>query len=149
MANPILPLALIAVLSLGCSNSKPQRTVPADSAAVREDFDPNALEDDFLLQPPAEDEVGGPPETTRQVAGFRVRVAMVSDRGQAEALRDQIQRDARASTYIQRDPDTHLYKIQVGNCHAPEQAEKLRDAIRALGFPDAYVVRTRVVDVQP
>lgn len=149
MVNPILPLALIAVLSLGCSSSKPQRAIPADSAAVREDFDPNALEDDFLLQPPAEGEVDPPPEATRRVAGFRVRVAMMSDRGRAEALRDQIQRDARVSTYIQRDPDTHLYKIQVGNCRAPEQAEKLRDAIRALGFRDAYVVRTRVVDVQP
>ena len=112
--------------------------------AVREDFDPNTLEDDdFLLQPPAQDE-GVSPGATRQVAGFRVQVAVVSNRGQAEALRDQIQRDARALTYIQRDPDTQLYNIQAGNCHAPEQAEKLCHAIRALGFLEAYVVRTRI-----
>lgn len=146
------------MLLIGCSSSKPQLTIPEgsatvreDSATVREDFDPNTLEDDdFLLQPPVQDEVvpptEAPSEATRQVAGFRVQVAVVSGRAQAEALRDQIQREARALAYIQRDPATQLYQIQAGNCHAPKQAEKLGDAIRALGFHDAYVVRTRIHD---
>ncbi len=154
----------IVFLMIGCVASQPQLTPPADlsspnssfadSSSVREEFDPQTLmDDDVVLQTPARAEAIPPtevsPEAMRQIEGFRVQVAALRDRNRAEALREQIQRDAQVLAYIHLDEDIQLYKIQVGNNHTPESAETLRDAIRALGFPEAYVVRTLIADVQP
>ena len=152
-------LLFVVFLMIGCTASQPQLAPPADSpmpdsssadsSAVREEFDPQTLmDDDVVLQTPARAEAM-PPAEASQIEGFRVQVAALRDRNRAEALREQIQRDAQVLTYIHLDEDIQLYKIQAGNSRTPESAETLRDAIRALGFPDAYVVRTQIADAQP
>jgi cell division protein FtsN len=154
------PYFVLVLLFLGCAGSQSQMAAPpmGGSSAIREEFDPYTLnDDDFLLQPAARAEVAPPQaaplltEATRKTAGFRVQIAAVLDRTRAESLRERIQREVQALTYIYYDEDTHLYKIQAGNSRTPEQAERLRDNIKAQGFPEAYVVRTQieVTDVQP
>ena len=155
----ILLFVLFVVFLTGCVAQQTQLVPPADSpmadssavdsSAAREEFDPQTLmDDDLVLQTPARAETMSPAEVS-QIEGFRVQVAALRDHNQAEALREQIQRDAQVLTYIHFDEDIQLYKIQAGNSHTPESAETLRDAIRALGFPDAYVVRTQIANVQP
>ncbi|MCY3682061.1 MAG: SPOR domain-containing protein [Gemmatimonadetes bacterium] len=152
-------ILLFIVFLSGCVAQQNQLVPPADSpmadssvadsSAVREEFDPQTLmDDDMVLQTPARAEAM-PPAEGSQIEGFRVQVAALRDHNRAEALREQIQRDAQVLTYIYFDEDIQLYKIQAGNSHTPESAEILRDAIRALGFPDAYVVRTQIANVQP
>ena len=152
-------ILLFIVFLSGCVAQQNQRVPPADSpmadssvadsSAVREEFDPQTLmDDDPVLQTPARAEAM-PPAEGSQIEGLRVQVAALRDHNRAEALREQIQREAQVLTYIHFDEDIQLYKIQAGNSHTPESAEILRDAIRALGFPDAYVVRTQIVNVQP
>lgn len=156
----ILLSVLFVVCLIGCVAQQPQLAPPvdlpmaesavADSAAAREEFDPQTLmDDDVVLQAPARTAEAISPVEASQIEGFRVQVAALRDRDRAEALREQIQRDAQVLTYIHFDPDIQLYKIQAGNNQTPESAEILRDAIRTLGFPDAYVIRTQISVVQP
>ena len=150
----ILLFVLFLVFLIGCVAQQPQLAPPADSPkadspAAREEFDPQTLmDDDPVLQTPARAEAI-PPAEISQIEGFRVQVAALRDYNRAESLREQIQRDAQVLTYIHLDEDIQLYKVQAGNSRTPESAKTLRDAIRALGFPDAYVVRTQIVNVQP
>ena len=150
----ILLFVLFVVFLIGCVAQQPQLAPPADSPkadspAAREEFDPQTLmDDDPVLQTPARAEAI-PPAEVSQIEGFRVQVAALRDYNRAESLREQIQRDAQVLTYIHLDEDIQLYKVQAGNSRTPESAKTLRDAIRALGFPDAYVVRTQIVNVQP
>ncbi len=159
MRKKILLFVLFVVFLIGCVAQQPQLVPPAnspvadssvaDSSAAREEFDPQTLrDDDMVLQTPARAEAMSPAEVP-QIEGFRVQVAALRDHNRAEALREQIQREAQVLTYIHLDEDIQLYKIQAGNSRTPESAETLRDAIRALGFPDAYVVRTQISVVQP
>ena len=147
-------ILLFVVFLIGCVAQQPQLAPPADSPkadspAAREEFDPQTLvDDDPVLQTPARAEAT-PPAEVSQIEGFRVQVAALRDYNRAESLREQIQRDAQVLTYIHLDEDIQLYKVQAGNSRTPESAKTLRDAIRALGFPDAYVVRTQIVNVQP
>ena len=150
----ILLFILFVVFLIGCVAQQTQLAPPADSPkadspAAREEFDPQTLmDDDPVLQTPAHTEAI-PPAEVSQIEGFRVQVAALRDHNRAEALREQIQRDAQVLTYIHLDEEIQLYKIQAGNSRTPESAKTLRDAIRALGFLDAYVVRTQIVNVQP
>ena len=154
MRKKILLFVLFVVSLIGCVAQQPQLAPPADSPkadspATREEFDPQALmDDDPVLQTPARAEAI-PPAEVSQIEGYRVQVAALRDYNRAESLREQIQRDAQVLTYIHLDEDIQLYKVQAGNSRTPESAKTLRDAIRALGFPDAYVVRTQIVNVQP
>ena len=154
MRKKILLFVLFVVFLTGCVAQQPQLAPPADSPkadspAAREEFDPQTLmDDDPVLQTPARAEAI-PPEEVSQIEGFRVQVAALRDYNRAESLREQIQRDAQVLTYIHLDEDIQLYKVQAGNSRTPESAQTLRDAIRALGFPDAYVVRTQIVNVLP
>ena len=150
----ILLFVLFVAFLAGCVAQQTQLAPPADSPmddspAAREEFDPQTLmDDDPVLQAPVRTEAM-PPAEVSQIEGFRVQVAALRDHNRAEALREQIQRDAQVLTYIHLDEDIQLYKIQAGNSRTPESAKTLRDAIRALGFPDAYVVRTQIANVQP
>ncbi|MDE2830078.1 MAG: SPOR domain-containing protein [Gemmatimonadota bacterium] len=150
----ILLFVLFVVFLIGCVAQQTQLAPPvdapkADSPAAREEFDPQTLmDDDPVLQTPVRTEAM-PSAEVSQIEGFRVQVAALRDHNRAEALREQIQRDAQVLTYIHLDEDIQLYKIQAGNSRTPESAKTLRDAIRALGFPDAYVVRTQIANVQP
>ena len=159
MRKKILLFVLFVVFLIGCVAPQTQLVPSADSpmadssatdsSAVREEFDPQTLmDDDPVLQTPARAEAMSPEEVP-QIEGFRVQVAALRDHNRAEALREQIQRDAQVLTYIHLDEDIQLYKIQAGNSRTPESAKTLRDAIRALGFPDAYVIRTQIANVQP
>lgn len=152
-------ILLVVAFLIGCVAQQPQfdppadlpvaDSSPADSSAAREEFDPQTLmDDDPVLQAPARTEAISPVEVS-QIEGFRVQVAALRDRDRAEVLREQIQRDAQVLTYTHFDQDIQLYKIQAGNSRTPESAKTLRDAIRALGFPEAYVVRTQIAAVQP
>ena len=162
----ILLFVLFIVFLIGCVAQQTQLAPPADSptadsSATREEFDPQTLmDDDVVLQTPVRAEAIPPAELgnsdkfaevlaeVSQIKGFRVQVAALRDYNRAEALREQIQRDAQVLTYIHLDEEIQLYKIQAGNSRTPESAKTLRDAIRALGYPEAYVVRTQIADVQ-
>ena len=155
MAQPKSIHLLLACLLLaaGCAASSPQVDVPLASAA-REEFDPQTLnDDDFLIQPPPRSAVrpgadaspapglSGP---SKEIDGYRVQVAAVLDRTRAEALRAQAEGKLQVLAYIHYDEDTRLYKIQVGNCETSEDAERLREKVKANAYREAFILRTTI-----
>lgn len=150
---------------LGCAASSPQQpSTPFGPSAAREEFDPYTLnDDDFLLRPTASPVTPISPvrEPTTPIAlpqrtlskkteGYRVQIAAVLDRTRADMVLKRIQADLQTLTYVIYDEETHLYRIQAGNCQTPAEAEALRNTIKTQGFQEAYVVRTQieVSDVQ-
>lgn len=143
----------LLVFFAGCAASRPQSVSPA--TAVREDFDPQTLNDDgFLLKMPASHsapspsvqsvsptEAASPVQTT---AGYRVQIAAVLDRVGAQTFRAQAQEQLNVPVYVQHDKDTGLYKIQAGNFQTAEKAEQLREKVRLRGYREAFVVHTRI-----
>lgn len=153
-------IGVCLLLGMGCAGSAQQRVLTG-SGTAREEFDPYTLnDDDFLLQPVALPAAPVPSPTapsalsvqtpSRQLDGYRIQVSAVIDRGRADLLQQRIQRELQTPTYVIFDEDTHLYKVQAGDCRTPAEAEQLRDAIKARGFQEAYVVRTLIdiADVQ-
>ncbi|MBT3604580.1 MAG: SPOR domain-containing protein [Candidatus Latescibacteria bacterium] len=161
-------ILLFGAVIFGCGSTQSGLELPTSGpSTIREEFDPYTLnDDDFLLQPTsrARTQITSNPTTpiitaqpaptslSKQTSGYRVQIAAVLDRSRAEALQKSIQRQLQALTYVYYDEDTHLYKIQAGNHSTPAESEKLRDQIRAQGYPEAYVVRTQIemtTTVQP
>ena len=134
-----------------CASSK-QNAMPTLTAAVREEFDPQTLnDDDFLLTPPSRSPAASqsaslpaPVGNSERADGYRIQIAAVLDRARAETLRAEAAGQLKTHVYIHYDEDMRLYKIQAGNARTPGQAENLRQEAKAGGFPEAYVVRASV-----
>ena len=129
----------------------PSRSVAPPAADVKEDFDPQSLnDDDFLLNPPPGadttrvDQADAPASSFVHVDGFRVQIAVVSTPDRANAVKDESAAILGAPVYIYRDPDTGLYKIQAGNGRAATEVESLRRKAKSQGYPEAFIVRTRI-----
>lgn len=129
----------------------PSRRIAPPATVVNEDFDPQTLDDDdFLLNPPpgAEtdrvDRPDAPAPSFVHVDGFRVQIAVVSTPDRAAAVRDEAAAILGAPLHIYRDPDTGLYKIQAGNARAAADVESLRRRAKSQGYPEAFIVRTRI-----
>lgn len=158
-------ILFLGVILWGCGSSQSGAILPTSGpTSIREEFDPYTLNDDvFLLQPTSAPQATSAPSAqvpvklpeptslSKRTSGYRVQIAAVLDRARAETLQKSIQRELQALTYVYYDEDTHLYKIQAGNHTLPAESEKLRDDIRAQGYPEAYVVRTQIetTDTRP
>ncbi|MBI2952025.1 SPOR domain-containing protein [bacterium] len=131
---------------------------------MREDFDPQSLnDDDFLLQPI--DEPAGalrsrpartqPPEAQRRgvqtgrapvltpaqgASGpvYRVQVAAVVTAGRAEEVRGEVERAVGVPVYVQHDPP--LYKIQAGDFRTKTEAEHFLGKAQGKGYAGAFLV---------
>ncbi len=92
--------------------------------------------------------------TPEEVSGFRVQICAVSDENQAKSIqKDAIFAFINEEVYLKYD--SPYYKVRVGNCTTRYEAEQLQKRAVEKGFPDAWVVRTKVKaiekseDIQP
>lgn len=133
---------------------------------VREEFDPQSLnDDDFLIQPPDEG-VGAPkprsagtqlpssepkkktvqadrpiiPAPAQEMSGaiYRVQVAAVATAERAEEVRRETEQAIGVSAYIQHDPP--LYKIQAGDFRLKAEAENFLKTAQGKGYIGAFLV---------
>lgn len=146
---PFLFRCVVLVLLAACA--APGRRIAPPSVVVNEDFDPQRLDDDdFLLKPPAGaettrvDQTDAPVPSFVNVDGFRVQIAVVSSPDRATTVKDEAAAILGAPVHIYRDPDTGLYKIQAGNGRAAAEVEALRRRAKSQGYPEAFIVRTRI-----
>ena len=149
---------LLAVLVSGCGGTVskfPQHApIVGSSSSLREEFDPQTLDDDdFLLQPTAGARVFDIPEpiqgrepTTRRVRsqGYRVQIVAVLDRLRAQSFKSRSEQLLKQRVYVIYDERTHLYKLHVGNCRTATEAETLRRDIKSKGHPEAFIVRSAI-----
>ena len=139
------------VVFLACAGSARQAKAPADPARIREEFDPQALsDDDFLLQPaPSVPAAAGRRAAGRRQApsragdGYRVQIVAVGERPRAHALRAEVEDQLKVPAYVSYDEQARLYKIQAGNFKSADEAERLRQQAKAMGYGEAFVVRAR------
>ena len=140
----------VGLLVLMAACATPSRKTAPPAPAASEDFDPQSLDDDFVLKPPAGEETpaadrpaeGAPAKV--QIDGFRAQIAVVSSLERAEKVRSEAAARLGAPVYIYRDPDTGLHKIHVGNGRTAAEVESLRQLAKNQGYPEAFIVRTGI-----
>ncbi len=78
--------------------------------------------------------------------GFRVQLFSCSDLREAEDrlayFKAQLDSLAPDITF-----DPPVYKIRVGNCVSQQEAQALRDSVKAAGVPEAWIVRAPIMRV--
>ncbi len=136
------------------------------ASGVREDFDPQSLnDDDFLIQPP--DEGTGVPKSkptgtqppssepkksvvqanraavpgpAPEISGaiYRVQMAAVAGAERAEEVRRETEQAVGVPVYVQYDPP--LYKIQAGDFRTKPEAENFLKTVQSKGYLGVFLV---------
>ena len=149
---------LLAIILYACGGTTSQvikqTAVLGSSSSVREEFDPQTLnDDDFLLQPTSSTHVFDIPDpvqsqvTNRRTTasrGYRVQVSAVLDRVRAQSIKSRSEQLLKQRVYVNYDERTRLYKLHVGNCRTATEAETLRRDIKTKGYPEAFIVRSSI-----
>jgi len=152
----LVSIALGAILS-GCAAHQP--TPPREEPQpLDESFDVLSLGVEELPLPkearterPADTtavvvEQGATSDTTRAeelVPGYRVQVCATPDEATARAYyHDALMKFLDQGVYLRFD--SPYYKVRIGDCKSRFEAEELQKRVQKSGFPDAWVVRTKV-----
>ena len=150
---------LILFLLSGCGGGVSQISQATAAAlgstpgSVREEFDPQTLDDDdFLLQPVSSSSVFSTPDpiVTRRPTqgtasrGYRIQIAAVLDRVRAQTIKSRSEHLLKQRVYVNYDERTRLYKLHVGNCRTASEAETLRRDTKSKGYTEAFIVRSTI-----
>lgn len=158
---PIALCLLCSAFSLGgCASAQGGGRLA--EAPVREDFDPQELQDEDFLLPPADPAGeatrkptrvqvqtekppplparGAPkvPELRPSGPFYRVQVAAVTTRDRAVRVQDEVRRTLGVPVVIQEDAS--LFRIQAGDLLGKSEVERLLSQAQAKGYPGAFVV---------
>ena len=149
-------LLVIILYACGGTASQVSRQAPVlgSSSSVREEFNPQTLDDDdFLLQPVAGTHVFDMPDPLQRERssnrvtssrGYRVQIAAVLDRARAQSIKSRSEQLLKQRVYVNYDERTRLYKLHIGNCRTATEAETLRRDIKTKGHPEAFIVRSAI-----
>jgi len=77
----------------------------------------------------------------KQMANYRVQIVASMEKTNAEYLARKVKRQTGENAYVDYMPP--YYKVRVGDCVSQQGAVSLRDRLRTLGYPDAWIVRVR------
>ncbi|NOX37288.1 MAG: SPOR domain-containing protein [Calditrichaeota bacterium] len=160
-----LLLLFAGILMLSCATTR-KATEPAPEAAKAppsplfdESFDPLTLNDeDIRFEEEKVPETGEPAttpatgkgpatrvEANRLINGFRVQLLATKDIETATLAKKEAEFTfAEDSVGIYIEFDSPYYKLRIGDCKTREEAERLRDIARTKGYPQAWIVRTKV-----
>lgn len=75
------------------------------------------------------------------VAKYRVQIAACLEKTGAEYVTRKVKRQTGENAYVDYIPP--YYKVRVGDCVSQYEAVSLRNTLRRLGYPDAWIVRLR------
>ena len=151
---------------LGCAGTaKKQPTPPPqpkpvveENNGMNESFDPLTLNDDDITFP-AEKVVVTPetpvstpreqenplPSANQKVDGFRIQIFStknLENANQAKSIAEEQFAEMNLHCYLEFD--SPYYKVRVGDFKTREEAERYRDIIRSMGYPNAWIVKTKV-----
>lgn len=76
------------------------------------------------------------------VMGYRVQIHHTNNYNQAIVIRNDAILKFQEEVYV--DYEAPNYKIRLGDFRRFEQAEELKDYVKTMGYPDAWVVKTKV-----
>ena len=133
-----------------------QNTAKKDSVIMDESFDPRSLGDErWVISPKKKWDIkphvdstvtesmvtAGSRETA--VLGYRVQLFSSTDYYEAIAKRNEAADKFTLEIYL--DYEAPYYKLRLGNFVDKEKADELKNSVKADGFPDAWVIQTKVV----
>lgn len=158
MKTCVLILVFLVAIISGCGGTTSQQTRQAvalgSKSPIREEFDPQTLDDDdFLLKPTSETRIFTPLSRTRgssqiknstKTQGYRVQIAAILDRLRAQSFQTRSEQLLKRRIYVVYDERTRLYKLHVGNCRTALEAETLRRDTKEKGYPEAFIVRSSI-----
>jgi cell division septation protein DedD len=140
---------IAALFSLGCaqldklrSRDKSETTEPVvEDTTVNLPYDPLSLGPDVFALAAAEEsaESNSNAQTT---SGFRVQIGAFVDEKRAQDLAIAAERSLQVKSYVVFDRP--FYRVRIGNCDTMKQAEELKSAATAKGFPDARITSDRI-----
>ncbi len=157
-------VSLWIVMILGCASSKPEKAVSSEPQSVLkfdESFDPFSLKDEDIVFPvpkqtkslsepsylPAEENI--PIESqlleNKLIEGFRIQ--LLSTKDLENATRSKAMAQERLSNLPLKfylEFDSPYYKVRAGDFKTREEAESMRGIIRSRGYPQAWIVKTKV-----
>jgi len=148
----------------GCASSSKQTTPGAGSSGLEkidESFDPLSLNDEDIIFPQSKQkknieqppdippEANIPLETLSQenklIEGFRLQLLSTKDLGSAtrsKAMAQEQFSDLQLKFYLEFD--SPYFKVRAGDFKTREEAEALRGTVRSRGYPQAWIVKTKV-----
>lgn len=77
------------------------------------------------------------------VMGYRVQIFHTDHYNLAITIRNDAMAKFQEEVYV--DYESPNYKIRLGDFRRSEQAEELKEYAKTLGYPDAWVIRTKVI----
>lgn len=144
--------------SAGTKVSSVRNDKLSDTIKLNESFDVKALNDHlWILEPvirilPVSDtveasgtlseDIRGDESGTINVPGFRVQLYSTTD--YYSAIRTRNEALTKFTEEIFLDFEQPYYKIRVGNFTDKQKADELRVVARSIGYPEAWVIQTKV-----
>ena len=75
--------------------------------------------------------------------GYRIQIFSTLEQDEAESEAANARQKLEENVFVEFDPP--YYKVRVGNCKDSDEAEQLLSKVKRKGFPDAWIVRARVI----
>ncbi len=133
-----------------------QKKIASDSIILNETFDVNQFKDHLWtikpvtrILPPSDTVVNTIPDNnnsdepkTVTVAGYRVQLYSTTDYYAAVRVRNEAM--TRFTEEIIMDFEQPYYKIRIGNYIDRQEAEAIRIHARTIGYPEAWLIQTKV-----
>lgn len=167
MINKMVTMGMVIlwmVLMLGCASSTPEKAVSPESQSILkldESFDPFSLKDEDIVFPvpkqtksrsepsylPVEENI--PIENqfleNKLIEGFRIQLLSTKDLESATRSKAMVQeRLSNLPLKFYLEFDSPYYKVRAGDFKTREEAESMRGIIRSRGYPQAWIVKTKV-----
>ena len=161
---PLIAALIIGSAQAACSQSAGTKVSSvrnnklSDTSKINESFDVKALNDHlWIVEPvirilPVSDTVEtsgslseynqGNESGTINVPGFRVQLYSTTD--YYSAIRTRNEALTKFTEEIFLDFEQPYYKIRVGNFTDKQKADELRVVARSVGYPEAWVIQTKV-----
>ena len=156
-SSSALTTVIAVLLVAGCAAHKPTPKPTENQAPLREDLDVASLGIEKIPVPHRKtgaEQAGSSgrleaaQDTLQQsasqlVLGYRVQICATPDEQEARSyLHEALLKFPDRGVYLTFD--SPYYKVRVGDCKSRYEAEELQKLVQKNGFPDAWVVRTKV-----
>ncbi len=79
----------------------------------------------------------------REGWGYKVQIYLTLSEEDAESVASAARARLEEKVVVEFDPP--YYKVRIGNCTSADEAEELLYRVKSAGYPDAWIVRSRVV----
>jgi len=82
-------------------------------------------------------------DTRREGWGYRIQIYISLQQDDAENVANAARHKIDDKVFVEFD--TPYYKVRIGNCTNSEDVETLLDKVKRAGYPDAWVVRAKII----